>query len=255
MQNKKESTLQYIRSQIRRLLRGEVDMSELLITKALKRRPEEYASSTKMAHVELCKRMKKRDAGSEPVVGDRVPYVMVTTSNKAKAHEKAEDPLYALENDIQLDSHWYLQHQLIEPIKRILTPILTAPELTEITSGDHTHVAVSRLPAASKVGLFRTMLPAPKCLGCKAPMQPAQGALCLYCKPTRIRHYKIQLEELHRCEEQTARLWTQCQRCTAHFEEDDRCGANDCPIYYMRKRSQKDLSRTRIALNRFELSW
>jgi len=48
-------------------------MSQLVITKALSKL--EYAG--KQAHVELAERMKKRDAGSAPALGDRVAYVIV----------------------------------------------------------------------------------------------------------------------------------------------------------------------------------
>ena len=39
-------------------------------------------------------RMKKRDAGSAPTMGDRVPYVMIQKGKGAKGYEKAEDPIY-----------------------------------------------------------------------------------------------------------------------------------------------------------------
>ena len=52
-----------------------MDLSLLVITKALSRDSKDYTA--KQAHVELAERMRKRDAGSAPVVGDRVPYVIV----------------------------------------------------------------------------------------------------------------------------------------------------------------------------------
>ena len=55
------------------LLQNKIDMSKLVITKALTK--NDYAN--KQAHVELAERMKKRDAGSAPTLGDRVAYVMV----------------------------------------------------------------------------------------------------------------------------------------------------------------------------------
>lgn len=48
-------------------------MSQLVITKALAK--TDYAG--KQAHVELAERMKTRDAGSAPALGDRVAYVIV----------------------------------------------------------------------------------------------------------------------------------------------------------------------------------
>ena len=55
------------------LLQNKVDMSQLVISKQLSK--SEYDG--KQAHVELAKRMKKRDAGSAPALGDRVAYVII----------------------------------------------------------------------------------------------------------------------------------------------------------------------------------
>lgn len=52
---------------------NKVDLSQLVISKALSK--TEYAG--KQAHAELAERMKKRDAGSAPTIGDRVNYVIV----------------------------------------------------------------------------------------------------------------------------------------------------------------------------------
>jgi DNA polymerase delta subunit 1 len=63
-------------------------MSQLVITKALTK--NEYAN--KQPHVELAERMRKRDAGSAPSLGDRVAYVIIkgakgTLTNQDKADE------------------------------------------------------------------------------------------------------------------------------------------------------------------------
>jgi len=58
----------YAKQVISDLLQNKVDLSQLVITKALAK--ADYAA--KQAHVELAERMKKRDAGSAPAMGDRV---------------------------------------------------------------------------------------------------------------------------------------------------------------------------------------
>jgi DNA polymerase delta subunit 1 len=37
-------------------------------------------------------------------------------------------------------------------------------------------------------------------------------------------------------------LWTQCQRCQGSLHQDVLCTSCDCPIFYSRKKAQKDLS-------------
>jgi DNA polymerase delta subunit 1 len=48
--------------------------------------------------------MKKRDPNAAPAIGDRIPYVMTKGAVKAKAYEKAEDPIYVLENNVPIDT-------------------------------------------------------------------------------------------------------------------------------------------------------
>jgi hypothetical protein len=41
----------------------------------------------------------------------------------AKAYEKAEDPIYALENNLPIDVQHYLDHHLTQPLMRIFEPV------------------------------------------------------------------------------------------------------------------------------------
>jgi DNA polymerase delta subunit 1 len=63
----------YVKQTIADLLQNKIDMSQLVITKALAK--ADYAA--KQPHVELAERMRKRDAGSAPSLGDRVAYVII----------------------------------------------------------------------------------------------------------------------------------------------------------------------------------
>lgn len=42
----------------------------------------------------------------------------------AAAYEKSEDPIYVLENNIPIDTKYYLDNQLTNPLMRIFEPIL-----------------------------------------------------------------------------------------------------------------------------------
>ena len=96
--------IDYVKMQISDLLQNKMDISRLVITKSLNKgaeyalglggKKEDY--KVKQAHVELAARMKKRDAGSAPQMGDRVPYVIITGAKGAANFEKAEDPVYVL---------------------------------------------------------------------------------------------------------------------------------------------------------------
>lgn len=68
------------------LLQNNVDISQLVITKELTK--QEYAA--KQAHVELAKKMTKRDPGNAPKLGDRIPYVITAAAKNTPAFQKAE---------------------------------------------------------------------------------------------------------------------------------------------------------------------
>eukprot|EP01116_Phalansterium_solitarium_P016226 TRINITY_DN3727_c0_g1_i4.p1 TRINITY_DN3727_c0_g1~~TRINITY_DN3727_c0_g1_i4.p1 ORF type:complete len:592 (+),score=282.68 TRINITY_DN3727_c0_g1_i4:413-2188(+) len=66
---------QYTRQVISDLLQNKLDLSLLVISKALSKEGKDYAA--KQAHVELAERMRKRDPHTAPAIGDRVPYVII----------------------------------------------------------------------------------------------------------------------------------------------------------------------------------
>lgn len=114
-----QGAVEHAQTVISDLLCNRVDISNLIITKELTK--TDYAN--KQAHVELANRMTKRDAGSAPKLGDRVPYVIINKAKGSPAYMKSEDPLYVLENRIPIDTQYYLENQLSKPLIRIFEPI------------------------------------------------------------------------------------------------------------------------------------
>jgi hypothetical protein len=78
-----------------------------------------------MAHVALVEKMRTRDPNSAPKPGDRVPFVYVDIGDpKALSWKKTEDPQFVMENKIPIDSLYYLDHQLKNPLKTIFDILL-----------------------------------------------------------------------------------------------------------------------------------
>ena len=133
---------EYVKKIISDLFQNKIDLSQLIITKALSKDASEYVS--KQAHAELASRMKKRDPSTAPNIGDRVPYVMIKARKGARAYEKSEDPLYVLENDIPLDFNYYLENQLKKPLTRLFKPIME--NVQRLFSGSHTTIRCNVIP-------------------------------------------------------------------------------------------------------------
>ena len=99
------------------LLKGLVDSNELIITKSY--RGDDYKS--KMPHVTVVGKMRARNPGSEPQVGTRVPFIIIKNGEKLMS-DKAEDPVWAQENNLPIDYLYYFEHQLEKPITDLLNP-------------------------------------------------------------------------------------------------------------------------------------
>ncbi|XP_074872198.1 DNA polymerase delta catalytic subunit isoform X2 [Carettochelys insculpta] len=229
------------------LLCNRVDISQLVITKELTRTAHEYAGH--QAHVELAERMRRRDPGSAPSLGDRVPYVIVSGAKGVAAYMKSEDPIYVLENNIPIDTQYYLEQQLAKPLLRIFEPILGEGRAESILlRGEHTRC---KTVLTSRVGgLMAFATKRSTCLGCRASL-PHHGAVCKFCVGQQSELYQKEVAHLSALEERFSRLWTQCQRCQGSLHEDVLCTSRDCPIFYMRKKVQKDLDDQERLVARF----
>ncbi|CAI5983148.1 unnamed protein product [Closterium sp. NIES-65] len=315
----------YVKAVISDLLMNKLDLSLLVITKALTKGGDDYA--VKAAHVQLAERMRKRDPATAPGIGDRVAYVIckapkgskVSCLRRAvhvaclnlpisqrdsatapdrvayvickapkgnKAYEKSEDPIHVLENNIPIDPHYYLENQLSKPLLRIFEPILrnankellsdaharavsistALPPLQlpllrifepilknaskELLSGAHTRAVSISTPSTG--GIMRFAKVRLSCLGCKTPLSGNSQTLCVHCMDREGEIYQRITSNVRECEEQFGRLWVECQRCQGSLHQDVLCTSRDCPIFYRRKKAQKDVEESHAQLARFD---
>jgi len=243
----------YVKSTIASLLQNKVDISELIITKQLNKTEDNMKMM--MAHVVLAKKMKDRDPNTAPVLGERIPYVIVKAHKGAKAFEKAEDPIFVLENNIPIDTQWYVEHQLMNPILRLFEAISDNPK--SLLTGDHTLTVKHTTATNSALSKFVTNKV--KCLApkCGVPLNEKEGETTV-CKHHKADEPEICIQtitKVNEMQEQFSRLWTQCQRCQGSLHQEVLCTAKDCPIFYRRRKAHKDLIETQKQLERFSTSW
>ncbi|XP_058756521.1 DNA polymerase delta catalytic subunit-like [Vicia villosa] len=238
--------VQYVKNAISDLLMNRMDLSLLVITKGLTKTGDDY--EVKTAHVELAERMRKRDAATAPNVGDRVPYVIIEAAKGAKAYEKSEDPIYVLENNIPIDRQYYLDNQISKPILRIFEPILKNAS-KELLHGSHTRSIFKSTPSNS--GIMKFAKKQSTCIGCKALLSNGDHTLCSHCKGREAELYCKTVAQVSDLEKLFGRLWTQCQECQGSLHQDVLCTSRDCPIFYRRKKAQKDMAEARLQLDRW----
>lgn len=239
--------IEFAKQVISDLLCNRIDISQLVITKELTK--NEYAA--KQAHVELAAKMKKRDPGNAPKLGDRVPYVLCSAAKGTPAYAKAEDPIYVLENCIPIDTTYYLENQLSKPLLRIFEPILGEKAESILLRGEHTRTRSVVTSKVSALGAFTKKRET--CIGCKTVLQSGyeHKAVCQHCEDKEPSLYQQELASQRELEEKFSRLWTECQRCQGSLHEEVLCTSRDCPIFYMRKKVQMELDTQEKRVYRF----
>jgi DNA polymerase delta subunit 1 len=83
--------------------------------------------------------------------------------------EKAEDPIFVLENNLPIDCKWYLTNQLSKPLIRIYEPILGDESDVEkhLLQGEHTRKIFIPTPTARPGSLMMFAKKMSSCVGCK----------------------------------------------------------------------------------------
>ena len=112
-----QCALEFLDQSLLALIRGEVPMEKLTITKALR---GHYKNPQQIAHAVLAERMGQRDPGTKPKPGDRMKFVHVVHKNpKALQGEKIEHPQYVVQNRMRIDYAFYITNQLMKPLQQL----------------------------------------------------------------------------------------------------------------------------------------
>lgn len=109
----------YLKDIVFQLQEGKTPIEKLVITKGVSKRLEDYKGI--QPHIELVKKMRKRDAASAPGVGDRIGFVIV--KGLSLLSERAEDPDYVKSHGLKVDSKYYLENQILPPLERVFEAV------------------------------------------------------------------------------------------------------------------------------------
>ena len=141
-----QRAIEYLNRALESLVEGGVAMDKLVFSKSLR---SFYKTPEQIAHAVLAERMALRDPGNRPKPGDRIRFAVVEMSAKEQKRiidqrnknlppekakkslmmgERIETPEYINNKGLKLDYAYYIEKQLLNPIRQlfglILEPIL-----------------------------------------------------------------------------------------------------------------------------------
>jgi DNA polymerase elongation subunit (family B) len=135
----KQQVIEYIREQGCKLITGQVPLTQCIQSKQYSK---EFYKNTKQPHLTV---IAKRIARGHPPpnLGDRIKFVYIVLPKdsktdpgktgklkKRKAYQCAEDPEYAIANNLEIDWEYYFENTFVKPIVRF-TRFLLKDEMIE----------------------------------------------------------------------------------------------------------------------------
>ena len=246
-----------------------VDMSKYIISKGLAKTQDQYAKSgSKLQHTELVRRIAARSGETGEVIpqtGDRVPFIIKAgvgkkgQKNTSKGHELSEDPVYAQENGVPINTTYYIEKQVMAATLRIFTGIWEPDRLPDITSNmpvkklesliawkrifapDLPHMKQKKKRKTRAYGIAKWAKTIPQCLypGCSRSVLDETVATCdthSYGETKEI--LKQRVDEMTEAKE---KAWTRCRVCAGGGFDEVTCSNKTCDNFFHRRRTIIDL--------------
>lgn len=133
-ENNVQGAIEYTRGIVLKLLRNEIPVEDLTMSKQLTRKPEDYKNPA--PHTELAKRlMATQPAHIAPKPGDRIDYLIRPGFKGEKTYQRAVTPEDVDQGRASADTRWYLSNQLQKPLQRIFEMVMdNSDEIFEVTT-------------------------------------------------------------------------------------------------------------------------
>lgn len=234
----------YVHECVADLFHNRVEYTDLVITKSISK----MVYKSKAVHVEVAKRMKKRDSSYLMAPGERIPYVIVrAASNTSRVCDKAEDPLWAIQHNMEIDVEHYIK-DLSKPLARVfmwyIAPKDMLLEIKELeqniaTCKDPKHETILKNTLKKRlekmINHVATQLFGPKVLD-KIRRPPPRHVGPMYkfleCKTVQARDTDADAKRLNDLRAQLAKAKAKCVECRGREDDTVACVQRDCETLF-----------------------
>ena len=142
----------FVQATAKDLLKGNVPMTKLMITKSLR---ADYANPSRIAHKVLADRIAERDPGNKPSTSERMSFVYIQ-SQAILQGERIETPAFIKEHNLKPDYVHYITNQISKPVAQLFA--LELEKLPGVKPADITACLKSRDPVAAREKLAEAIL-------------------------------------------------------------------------------------------------
>lgn len=140
-----EGAIQLAREVVLQLLHNNIPLDQLILSKQLTRRPQDYKNPA--PHTHLAQRLQAtQPAHIAPKTGDRIDYLIRPGYKGEKTYLRSVSPEDVREGRASVDTRWYLSNQLQKPLQRIFEMLMdNSSDIFRVDSVSQTHAMSNQM--------------------------------------------------------------------------------------------------------------
>lgn len=240
----------FVRIHVSEILAGDVNIGQFILTKGLWLGTNASDYSAKQTHISVIDKIRSRDSRRMFKDGERIGYVFTQCAPNAKGYEKAEDPVYAVNQKLLLNYQYYLEHTIINPLRRILELLMPVKEIEPLFKPNKS----LKTPISKASGVMGAFLASAKKISSRCEIcgeQCTDGKLCLKHKDQRDVLREAKLDKLKRLQSLRSERHATCHTCQRSEQRAILCVNMDCDVYFSRTRLDDDTKLAEEELTNF----
>ena len=227
-----DKAITYVRKRVLQTIAGNIERHQTIQSRQISKK--EY--STKLPHIELCKKLKKRGQ-PVPGLGERVPFVVIKSSSNFGFADSVEDPKKMMEMNWEPDYEYIVRKKIMKPIQRFTERMEPhTKDLDRRMFGDIRKVQERIITEENP--FFQYMTPKIKCKMCGLPNA---NLICSDCIGSVDWQYYFD-ETLRKIDEEKEKVRVgeiKCRDCTGALPgQPIHCSNNMCESYFPRNNAE-----------------
>ncbi|RMZ93899.1 DNA polymerase zeta catalytic subunit isoform X2, partial [Brachionus plicatilis] len=254
-----EKVKEYVQKQIMKLVNGKVNLKEFIIAKEYRGR-EYYDNAKSIAACQVANRSLLKDPLSEPLAGERVPYVIIYGLPGVPLYELVRSPHELIDNpDIKINYEYYVMKQVLPPLDRIMclmnVNVFDWVKSLSFKPKIFQYAIEKGLKFNQPVSVANFVYSA-DCVLCGKKLNAvlnSKSGLCAECQ-------QLDQNDLCKFEKNMNKILKMCQLCTddknLNVNYNHECKSLDCPINFIYISEKQILDSGHLEVNdQFEISF
>ena len=254
-----EKVRDYVQKQVIKLVNGKVNLKEFIIAKEYRGR-EYYDNARSIAACQVANRSLVKDPLSEPLSGERVPYVIIYGLPGVPLYELVRSPYEIIDNpETKINYEYYVMKQVLPPLDRIMclmnVNVFEWVKTLSFKPKVFQYTMEKSVKYNQPISMANFVYSA-DCVLCAKKRNAglnSKSGLCDKCQQLDQNDLSKLFYKFNRNEKKIDNILKMCQFCTGdknlNLNNQHKCKSLDCPVSFIYLSEKQNLKKTNYLRN------